>query len=65
MSLIANALCSCIVAKQLLQHPAVYLITPPLLFPTPSKPSNVIIPVATPLFDVSLFISLLPLPELL
>lgn len=58
MSLIANALCSCIVAKQLLQHPAVYLITAPLLFPTPSKPSNVIILVATPYFT---FLYLFPL----
>lgn len=46
------------VAKQLLQHPAVYLITPPSSSLPPSKPSNIIILVATPYF--TLFISPLP-----
>lgn len=59
MSLIANALCSCIVAKQLLQHPAVYLITPPSSSLPPPSPVMQLFLWQPP---ISLFFIYLPLP---
>lgn len=62
MSLIANALCSCIVAKQLLQHPAVYLITPPSSSLLPPSPVTQLLSWQPPYSTFLYFFSPSPLP---